>query len=81
MIIKKIQFIFTVVSNKLIQFDREERCYMSGRLDGPAKYFYKSGAVETRIYENGVLQGNFTQLYFDFILKELHFLWFVKVKL
>jgi len=30
---------------------------MSGRLDGPAKYFYKTGAVENRIYENGVLQG------------------------
>jgi hypothetical protein len=38
-------------------FYREERCYVSGRLDGPAKYFYTSGAVETRIYENGVLQG------------------------
>ena len=30
---------------------------MTGRLDGTAKYFYTSGAVETRIYENGVLQG------------------------
>ena len=30
---------------------------MSGRLDGTAKYYYTSGAVETRIYENGVLQG------------------------
>ena len=31
---------------------------MSGRLDGTAKYYYStSGAVETRIYENGVLQG------------------------
>jgi hypothetical protein len=39
-------------------FSREERCYVSGKLDGPAKYFYTSGAVETRIYENGVLQGN-----------------------
>ena len=38
-------------------FSREERCYVSGRLDGPAKYFYTSGAVETRIYENGALQG------------------------
>jgi hypothetical protein len=38
-------------------FSREERCYVSGRLDGPAKYFYTSGAVETRIYESGVLQG------------------------
>jgi hypothetical protein len=38
-------------------FYREERCYVPGRLDGPAKYFYTSGAVETRIYENGVLQG------------------------
>ena len=36
--------------------DREERCYMTGRLDGTAKYYYSSGAVETRIYENGVLQ-------------------------
>ena len=25
-------------------------------MDGTAKYYYKSGAVETRIYENGVLQ-------------------------
>ena len=32
---------------------------MNGRLDGPAKYFYPSGAVETRIYEQGVLQGEF----------------------
>ena len=30
---------------------------MNGRLDGPAKYFYANGVVETRIYENGVLQG------------------------
>ena len=37
--------------------DKEERCYVTGRLDGTAKYFYTSGAVETRIYENGVLQG------------------------
>ena len=37
--------------------DKEERCYVSGRLDGTAKYYYTSGAVETRIYENGVLQG------------------------
>ena len=29
---------------------------MTGRLDGTAKYYYSSGAVETRIYENGVLQ-------------------------
>ncbi len=36
---------------------REERCYVSGKLDGPAKYFYTSGAVETRIYEKGILQG------------------------
>ena len=36
---------------------REERCYVSGRLDGTAKYFYPSGSVETRIYENGVLEG------------------------
>ena len=41
----------------IIIFFREERCYVSGRLDGPAKYFYTSGAVETRIYENGALQG------------------------
>ena len=28
-----------------------------GKLDGTAKYYYSgSGAVETRIYENGVLQ-------------------------
>ena len=27
-------------------------------MDGTAKYYYKSGAVETRIYENGVLQVN-----------------------
>ena len=36
---------------------REERCYVSGRLDGTAKYFYTSGSVETRIYEDGVLEG------------------------
>ena len=37
---------------------REERCYVNGRLDGPAKYIYsKSGAEENRIYEDGVLQG------------------------
>ena len=36
--------------------DKEERCYVTGRLDGTAKYYYTSGAVETRIYENGVLQ-------------------------
>ena len=36
---------------------REERCYVSGKLDGTAKYFYSSGAVETRIYETGILQG------------------------
>ncbi len=35
---------------------------MNGRLDGPAKYFYPSGAIETRIYENGVLQGNFLSM-------------------
>ena len=29
---------------------------MSGRLDGTAKYYYTSGAVESRMYENGVLQ-------------------------
>ena len=34
------------------------RCYKSGRLDGTAKYYYTSGAVESRIYENGILQGN-----------------------
>ena len=33
------------------------RCYKSGRLDGTAKYYYTSGAVESRIYENGILQG------------------------
>lgn len=39
-------------------FFREERCYVNGRLDGPAKYIYsKSGAEENRIYENGILQG------------------------
>ena len=32
----------------LFVFSREERCYVNGRLDGPAKYFYSSGAVETR---------------------------------
>ena len=37
--------------------DKEERCYVSGRLDGTAKYYYASGAVESRIYENGILQG------------------------
>ena len=35
------------------------RCYKSGRLDGTAKYYYTSGAVESRIYENGILQGKF----------------------
>jgi antitoxin component YwqK of YwqJK toxin-antitoxin module len=35
------------------------RCYKSGRLDGTAKYYYTSGAVESRIYENGILQGTF----------------------
>ena len=38
-------------------FFREERCYVSGKLDGTAKYFYASGAIETRIYEQGILQG------------------------
>ena len=33
------------------------RCYKSGRLDGTAKYYYTSGAVESRIYESGILQG------------------------
>ena len=32
------------------------RCYVSGRLDGTAKYYYTSGAIESRMYENGVLQ-------------------------
>ena len=36
--------------------DKEERCYVNGKLDGPAKYFYTSGSIETRIYEKGVLQ-------------------------
>ena len=45
------------VSNILLFFG-EERCYVSGRLDGTAKYFYTSGSVETRIYEDGVLQGD-----------------------
>ena len=38
-------------------FFREERCYVSGKLDGTSKYYYASGAVETRIYEQGILQG------------------------
>ena len=46
-------YIYIIVSHT---GDREERCYMTGRLDGTAKYYYSSGAVETRIYENGVLQ-------------------------
>ena len=33
------------------------RCYKSGRLDGTAKYYYTSGAIESRIYESGILQG------------------------
>ena len=37
------------------------RCYKSGRLDGTAKYYYTSGAVESRIYENGILQGNYKE--------------------
>ena len=48
------------IDNSMILYyflPREERCYVSGRLHGTAKYFYTSGAVETRIYENGVLQG------------------------
>ena len=49
----KLQLIYI----KTLLDNREERCYVNGRLDGPAKYFYKSGAVETRIYENGTLQG------------------------
>ena len=37
------------------------RCYKSGRLDGTAKYYYTSGAVESRIYENGILQGSYKE--------------------
>ena len=48
---------------------REERCYVSGRLDGTAKYFYPSGSVETRIYENGVLEGKP-----NFIIPNLYFI-------
>ena len=33
---------------------------MSGRLDGTAKYYYTSGAIESRMYENGVLQVGIT---------------------
>ena len=52
---------------------REERCYVSGRLDGTAKYFYPSGSVETRIYENGVLEGKPM-----FIIPNLYF---IKIKI
>ena len=38
-------------------FFREERTWVSGKLDGTSKYYYASGSVETRIYENGILQG------------------------
>ena len=48
---------FYVFNNMNYCHFREERCYVSGRLDGTAKYFYTSGSVETRIYEDGVLQG------------------------
>ena len=55
-VFNKIASMVNYVSNILLSF-REERCYVSGRLDGTAKYFYTSGSVETRIYEEGVLQG------------------------
>ena len=49
---------FILLTFQKIRFCREERCYVNGRLDGPAKYIYsKSGAEENRIYEAGVLQG------------------------
>ena len=48
---------FPTISLTILSFFREERTWVSGKLDGTSKYYYASGSVETRIYENGILQG------------------------
>ena len=49
---------FSIISfYNFVFFFREERTWVSGKLDGTSKYYYASGSVETRIYENGILQG------------------------
>ena len=47
----------TISFYNFVFFFREERTWVSGKLDGTSKYYYASGSVETRIYENGILQG------------------------
>ena len=54
----KFEIFYHIISfYNFVFFFREERTWVSGKLDGTSKYYYASGSVETRIYENGILQG------------------------